>query len=198
MNLSKDSKTAVNLMRAFAGESQARNRYTFAAEAAKKQGLGLLERTFYYTANQEKEHAQLFYQALSPLNGQTITIDGGYPADLSKDPLSLLKTAWHNEFEEYETVYPAFAKEAQEEGFSEIAALFTHIAEIERTHGERFRRFYEQLEEGKLFLNPEKTAWLCLNCGHIHRAEEAPAVCPVCKHSQGYFVRWGLEPFIGA
>ncbi len=198
MTLTRESKTAKNLMRAFAGESQARNRYTFAASVAQKNNLHLLERTFLYTAGQEKEHAELFYQALSPLDGETIEIDGGYPADLSTEILTILKSAQHNEFEEYETVYPAFAKEAQEEGFAEIAALFTNIADIERTHGERFRRFFELLEGEKLFLNSEKTAWLCLNCGHIHRAEEAPTVCPVCKHNRGYFIRWGLEPFIGA
>ncbi|MBE7028787.1 MAG: rubrerythrin family protein [Clostridia bacterium] len=191
----KDSKTKVNLLKAFAGESQARNRYTFAASEAKKQKLHIIEEVFTFTANQEKEHAELFYNALGELKGENINIEGGYPVDKSTNILELLKSAIHNENEEYSPVYPEFAKVAKEEGFIKIANLFDKIAEIEKTHAERFLLFANWLEKDKLFLCEAETEWLCLNCGHIHKGHEAPKNCPVCDHNQGYFIRKEYAPY---
>lgn len=182
------SETAKNLMRAFAGESQARNRYTFAAGVAKKQDLPLIERLFLFTAGQEKEHAEIFYNHLKTLSGQTIFIDGGYPVDIDADVGKLLQRAKHNEFEEYEDVYPAFAEVAQREGFADVARSFSMIAQIEKTHGERFLYYANQIEQGTLFSAQAEKEWLCLNCGHIHKGPKAPKQCPVCAHVQGYFI----------
>lgn len=186
----KSSQTKLNLLKAFAGESQARNRYTFAASEAKKQNLYVIEQLFTFTANQEKEHAELFYNALSECSGENIEICGSYPIDISTNVVDLLKSAAHNEFEEYNPVYSTFAKIAEEEGFMRVSKLFSMIAEIEKTHGERFNHFKELLEGNKLFSNNNETKWLCLNCGHLHSAKDAPQICPVCEHNQGYFVRY--------
>lgn len=186
----KSSETKLNLLKAFAGESQARNRYTFAAAEAKKQGLDVIERVFLFTAGQEKEHAELFYNALTECAGENIEICGGYPIDISTNVADLLKSATHNEFEEYNPVYSTFSKIAEEEGFTKISKLFSMIAEIEKAHGERFKHFEELIRENKLFSNDTETKWVCLNCGHIHSAKDAPKVCPVCEHEQGYFIRY--------
>ncbi len=186
----KTSQTKLNLLKAFAGESQARNRYTFAAAEAKKQNLNVIERLFTFTANQEKEHAELFYNALKECSGENIEITGSYPIDISTNISELLKSAVHNEFEEHNPVYPSFAKTAEEEGFAKISNLFSKIAEIEKTHGERFKHFQELMEGDKLFSNGTETKWLCLNCGHIHSGVGAPNACPVCEHNQGYFIRY--------
>lgn len=191
----QSSQTCINLMRAFAGESQARNRYTFAAGQAKQQQLHVIEAVFKFTADQEKEHAALFYGELASLSGETIAIDGTYPVNGSKELLTLLQDARHNEFEEHDPVYPGFAKIAAEEGYQKVANLFSMIAKIERTHGERFGMFADMLEQNRLFAEEKPTRWLCLNCGHIHEGTEAPRVCPVCAHAQGYFVRQTLAPY---
>jgi len=191
----KDSETKDNLMRAFAGESQARNRYTFAASQARKQKLIVLERIFRYTADQEKEHAEIFYGFLRDLAGETIHVDGGYPVDFSEGMAGLLRMAEHNEMEEYGVVYRSFGDKAKEEGFQEIAAAFYLIAEIEKSHAERFARYAEWMEQGKLFNAEGEACWLCLNCGHIHRGPVAPPLCPVCRHEQGYFVRLEEAPW---
>ncbi len=194
----QDSRTKVNLMRAFAGESQARNRYTFAAAQAKKEGLAVLERIFLYTAGQEKEHAEIFYNHLRQLSGKTVEIDGSYPVDLYEDMKKVLQAARHNEYEEYEDVYQRFMQEAAEEGFQEVAASFRMIAAVEKTHGDRFQKYADYMEKGRLFAQETKTAWVCLNCGYIHEGPEAPGICPSCRHGQGYFVRAdeALAPFI--
>lgn len=191
----EQSKTSLNLMRAFAGESQARNRYTFAASTAEKQHLHVVASAFRYTADQEKEHAEVFYGLLAGMNGQTLHIDGGYPVNLSTSVGDLLRDARHNETEEWETVYPAFAREAREEGFTRIGDVFAHIAEIERYHAIRFGQFASAVDEGTLFRAEEPVAWLCQNCGHIHIGVEAPKACDVCRHDQGYFIRLDLSPF---
>lgn len=188
------SETRENLMRAFAGESQARNRYTFAAEEAKRQKLPVIERLFTFTANQEKEHAEIFYNHLKPLAGTTIEIDGGYPIDLYPTMEELLKTAQHNEYEENDPIYKAFGDKAAEEGFPAIASSFYAIAAIEKIHGDRFGTFARLLEEQKLFSSDKQEAWICLNCGHIHTGPMAPAVCPVCHKEQGFFVRLSMMP----
>lgn len=189
------SMTCQNLMRAFAGESQARNRYTFAASAAMKQHNYLVAQTFLYTANQEKEHAELFWQLLEDASGGTVRVEGGYPVQTTEDIAVLLKDSVHNETEEAEDAYPAFAKVAEEEGFARAAEIFRRIAEVERTHAERFSRFEEMLNAGKLFKADSETGWICLNCGHIHYGAEVPGKCPVCGHERGWFIREDLTPF---
>ena len=163
----KESKTRENLMRAFAGESQARNRYTIAAEAAKKQKLFAVNQIFLFTADQERAHAERFYDLLKSLSGTTIQIDGGYPVDHFDSVPELLKSACHNEMEEAEDVYQAFGNAAREEGFAEAAAAFFQIAEIERIHGKRFGKLAQMLENNQYFASEPGTEWMCLNCGHI-------------------------------
>ena len=194
MNL-KSSETKFNLMRAFAGESQARNRYTLAAGEAKKQKLYVVEAVFKFTAEQELAHAHIFYDYLKELAGENIKIDGGYPIDISDSAPQLLRYAEHNEYEEYEKVYKSFAEKAREEGFIEIASSFENIASIEKTHGDRFAKFAQLLEEGKLFVSDTECEWICLNCGHILSWKKAPYICPVCKHDQGFFVRLEMYPY---
>lgn len=193
----KNSETKDNLMRAFAGESQARNRYTFAASQAKKEKLHVIEAVFTYTANQEKEHAEIFYKHLKELAGETIHVDGGYPVDLTEDISKLLRMAQHNEYEEHDSVYKAFGEKAKEEGFMQVANSFFMIAEIEKKHGDRFGRFAEWMEKNQLFQEKKKQSWICLNCGYIYEGEQAPLKCPVCEHDQGYFVRLEQSPFEG-
>jgi len=195
MAILKDSETKLNLMKAFAGESQARNRYTFAASVAKSQGIHVIEAIFTFTANQEKEHAEIFYNHLKELSGETIHIEGGYPTDNSNSLSDLLKFAQHNEYEEYDIVYKQFAKKAKEEGFSSIAGSFEMIAEIEKIHGDRFNAYAQMLEQNKLFSSEQKCRWFCLNCGHIHESENAPTQCPVCSHQQGFFIRAEHSPY---
>lgn len=191
----KDSQTHLNLMKAFAGESQARNRYTFAAQEAKKQKLHVIEAIFKFTADQEKEHAQLYYDTLKELAGQNITVDGTYPVDISTNVVELLRSAAHNEYEEYSPVYSDFAKTAKDEGFPKAEHLFSKIAKIEKAHGERFAYYADLLEQNKLFVSDIEIKWMCLNCGHIHDGKEAPKACPVCDHDQGYFIRLELAPY---
>ncbi len=191
----EQSQTRVNLLRAFAGESQARNRYTFAASLAKKKNLYVLESVFTFTADQERAHAKVFYNLLQPVSGQNIQIDGRYPVELYPDLLQHLRSAQHNEYQEWEHDYKGFAKIAKEEGFPEVSHIFSMISEIEKTHGDRFGKFADLLEQEKLFVSDVEVKWMCLNCGQIIDATMAPAVCPVCKHPQGYFVRWELAPF---
>ena len=140
------SQTRLNLMRAFAGESQARNRYTFAAGLARKKNLYVLESVFTFTADQEKAHARVFYNLLEQVSGQTLQVDGTYPVELFPDILDHLRSAQHNEYQEYSHDYAGCAKTAQEEGFPEIAHIFSSIAGIEKTHGDRFGRFAELME----------------------------------------------------
>ncbi len=191
----RSSETKDNLMRAFAGESQARNRYTFGAAQAKEQKQEAISRVFLYTADQEKEHAEIFYKHLKELAGETIHVDGGYPVDLTENLAELLRMAQHNEYEEHDDVYKHFGDKAQEEGFEDVARSFHMIAEIEKTHGDRFGRFAEWLEENQLYISDIKTGWICLNCGYICETTAAPEKCPVCEHDQGYFIRLELSPF---
>lgn len=191
----KDSQTKENLMRAFAGESQARNRYTYAAGKAAKQKQHMIADVFYLTANQEKEHAEVFYNHLKELNGETIEIDGTYPVDVYDDLITLLKTSHHNEYEEADVVYPEFADIAEKEGFAKIAQDFRNIAGIEKVHGNRFLNLAKGLEESTLYHATEKVQWMCLNCGYILEAANAPEQCPVCSHDQGYFVRLDFAPY---
>ncbi len=189
------SETRLNLMRAFAGESQARNRYTYAAGLAKRKNLEVLQQVFLFTADQEKAHGKVFYDLLLPVAGETLKVDGGYPVDLYSDILDNLKAAQHNEEEEHDTVYSTFSRIAAQEGFDSIAHTFSMIAGVEKTHAQRFEYFAQLVAEDKLFVSEVETGWMCLNCGQIIHSTVAPALCPVCKHGQGFFIRLELAPY---
>ncbi len=191
----ENSVTKENLMRAFAGESQARNRYVISARKAEEQGLHVIQAVFLFTADQEETHASIFYNFLRDMAEKNISIDGTYPVDISDDVAKLLRMAEHNEMEEHDDVYKHFAQTAKEEGFPEIASAFDMIADIEKVHGERFGNFAKLLEENKLFISDVETSWICLNCGHVFRGEQAPPVCPVCHSNRGYFVRISMCPY---
>lgn len=189
------SQTKINLMKAFAGESQARNRYTFAASQAKNQSLYVVQAVFEFTANQEKEHAEIFYNQLKQAAGENIAIDGSFPVDITDNAVQLLRMAHHNEYEEYEDVYTVFGDTAYSEGFDDIGVAFHNIAKIEKTHGDRFAMYADLLEQQKLFVSDVKCDWMCLNCGHIINSNEAPDICPVCSHDRGYFIRLEFAPY---
>ena len=189
------SETKKNVLRAFAGESQARNRYTFSAGLARKNGLYVIESVFHFTANQEMAHARAFYDYLEKCSGENIPIDGSDPVDLYTTVLEHLRAAQHNEYQEYEHDYTGFAHVAKEEGFPEISHLFSQIARIEKVHGDRFGQFADLLEQDRLFLSEVECQWMCLNCGYISEGTMPPQVCPVCKHPQGYFVRLEMVPY---
>lgn len=176
-------------------KARPRNRYTFAASVCRQQKLHVVEAVFRFTADQEKEHAEIFYNHMKELAGQTVAIDGTYPVDLTNDVKELLRKAQHNEYEEHDPVYKTFGDVAQQEGFSAVAASFHKIAEIEQAHGNRFGRLADLLEQGKLFVSDVQCAWMCLNCGYIFEGAAAPKVCPVCQHDQGFFVRLEMAPF---
>lgn len=183
----KNTKTAENLMKAFAGESQARNRYTFYASVARKEGLRQIEALFLETAENEMEHAKLFFKYLLPeLQGQMVKIEADYPAALA-DTASNLEAAAGGEHEEWNDLYPAFAKVADDEGFPEIARTFRAVALVEAKHEARYNKLLSNIREKKVFRREEKRLWKCRNCGYILEAKEAPAECPVCKHPQEYF-----------
>ena len=170
----KNSETLQNLMRAFAGESQARNRYTFAAEVCRQQKLQVLEAVFLFTAGQEKEHAEIFYNHMREITGGSVQ---------------------RHEYEEHDPVYKSFGETARQEGFGAVAASFQQIAAIEQLHGNRFGAYADLLESGKLFVSDAACGWMCLNCGHVFTGTEAPRLCPVCQHDQGYFIRLELAPY---
>lgn len=194
----KNSRTKENLMKAFAGESQARNRYTFGAELARRQGLYAVEKIFLFTAEQEREHAERFYELLKEMTGETLEIQGTYPIDDNEQILGALKAAQHNEFEEADDVYQAFGETAKEEGFLEVASAFFQIAEVEKLHGRRFAKVERLLEDGSYFQAAKEGKWMCLNCGHIHSGKQVPEICPLCRHERGYFIPLSLAPYTGA
>lgn len=189
------SQTKINLMRAFAGESQARNRYIFAADMARDSKMYVVEYLFKFTAEQEEQHAKLFYEKLMDAAGSNITIDGNYPIDLYTDVVRLLRCAEHNEFQEYENDYASFAQIAKKEGFEDISLLFGNIAGVERIHGQRFKKFAELVENNQLYISNVETKWMCLKCGYVYEGNEPPKICPVCKHDRGYYVRLEMLPF---
>lgn len=168
----KGSRTEANLMAAFAGESQARNKYTYYASTAKKEGYNQIAALFEETANNEKEHAKMWFKLVH--NGIGSTADN-------------LKDAAEGENYEWTDMYAGFAKVAREEGFDKIAELFEGVAKIEKEHEERYRKLLANLEKGEVFRKPDIVVWQCANCGHIHVGTTAPTVCPVCAHPQAYF-----------
>ena len=169
----KGSKTEQNLMAAFAGESQARNKYTYFASKAKKEGYEQIAAIFEETANNEKEHAKMWFKELH---------GGEVPSTLEN-----LLAAAEGENYEWTDMYAEFAKTAEDEGFTRIAYLFNEVAKIEKEHEERYRKLRENIENGVVFEKKEQTMWICRNCGHVHYGEKAPKVCPVCAHPQSYF-----------
>lgn len=191
------SRTRENLMRAFAGESQARNRYTIAADTAGKQGLYSIRQIFLFTADQERAHAERFYDLLKSLSGTTIEISGGYPVDHFDSVPELLKKAEHNEMEEADDVYQAFGNAAKEEGFLEAASTFFQIAEVEAIHGRRFGKLAEMLKQDQYFACENGGQWMCMNCGHIQSGKMIPSVCPVCRYEKGYFIPVEIAPYLG-
>jgi rubrerythrin len=180
----KGSKTEHNLLAAFAGESQARNRYSFAASIAKKEGFEQISAIFLETADNEREHAKLFFKQLE--DGEC-TITAGYPAGVIGDTLAQLKAAAAGEKMEWTTLYTGFAEDATQEGFREPARIFSQIAEVERWHERRFNKLIDAVEGQIVFKRPEKVLWKCRNCGRVLESTEAPAKCPTCEHPQAYF-----------
>ena len=171
MNL-KGSRTEANLMAAFAGESQARNKYTYYASRAKKDGYEQIAKLFLETADNEKEHAKIWFKLLHD----------GMP-----DTMTNLEDAAAGENFEWTDMYARMAKEAKEEGFDTIALLFSKVADIEKEHEERYRALLANIKNGEVFKKPTKQVWQCANCGHIHEGDVAPEMCPVCAHPQAYF-----------
>ena len=173
MNL-KGSRTEANLMAAFAGESQARNKYTYYASKAKKDGYVQIAQIFEETANNEKEHAKIWFKLLH---------DGGVPSTIEN-----LKDAAAGENYEWTEMYAEFAVVAKEEGFDHIAALFEMVAKIEKDHEERYKKLLANIEGGLVFSRDGDMMWICSNCGHVHFGKEAPELCPVCAHPKAYFM----------
>lgn len=184
MNQLSGTKTEQNLLKAFAGESQARMRYDYFASQAKKEGLEQIAAIFAETALNEKEHAKRFFQFLE---GNMVEITATYPAGKIGTTMENLEASANGENEEWTELYPEFAKIAAEEGFREISAVFTMIAKVEKAHEERYRTLYTNLEEGKVFNRGDKVVWKCRNCGFIHEGTVAPKMCPACQHPQAYF-----------
>ena len=182
----QNSQTLQNLMRAFAGESQARNRYTFAAAFCRQQQFHVLDAVFTFTANQEKEHAEIFYNHMKEASGQKVSIQADYPVDITNDICELLRKAKDNEFAEFDPVYPDFARVAREEGFPEIASSFQQIAEIERSHGSRFAYYADLLEQGKLFVSDSECGWF----GTSSRDGKPPAPAPYAAIRRGSSSVW--------
>jgi len=180
----KGSQTEKNLLIAFAGESQARNRYTYYAGAAKKEGLVQIADIFEETANQEKEHAKRFFKFLE---GGEVEITEAFPAGSINNTLENLRAAAAGEEHEWVEIYPDFAKVAREEGFEQIALAFEAIAIAEKQHGKRYKELADNLETGKVFKRGNKVVWRCRNCGYLHEAEAAPELCPACLHKQAHF-----------
>jgi rubrerythrin len=180
----KGTRTEKNLLAAFAGESQARNRYTYAAGVARKEGYRQIEALFLETADNEREHAKVFFQYLE---GGMVEITASYPAGVVGTTLENLEAAAAGENEEWSELYPKFAAIAKEEGFPAIAASFTMIARVEKEHEARFRKLAANVKEGKAFKKDEPVRWKCRNCGYVHEGTEPPALCPACKHAKEHF-----------
>ena len=185
----KGSKTGFNLLKAFAGESQARNRYAFYASQAKTEGYNQIAEIFLETAENEKEHAKIFYQNLyRNLDGANmLDINASYPVAFSNDTAKNLESAADGEKEEWTILYPGFAKAAEEEGFTEVAKAFNGIAKVEKRHEERYRKLAQNMKNGEVFKKGERVLWKCRNCGFIIESSEAPVKCPVCEHPRAFF-----------
>lgn len=180
----KGTKTEKNLLAAFAGESQARNRYTYFASAARKQGFEQIANIFIETAENEKEHAKIFFKYLE---GGDVEITAAYPAGTIKDTKSNLEAAAAGENMEWTIIYSDFAKVAKDEGFPEVARSFEQIAKVEKFHESRYRRLINNVANGEVFKKKTSVKWHCSNCGYVFEGTEAPKECPACKHPQAYY-----------
>lgn len=180
----KGSKTEKNLLKSFAGESQAKNRYTYFAKVAKKEGYEQIAEFFMETAMQEEQHAKLFFKFLE---GGAVEITAMYPAGVIGTTLENLEAAASGENEEWTELYPEFARIADEEGFKIIAAKYRLVAKVEEQHEKRYRKLAQNIRENTVFESDEETVWVCRNCGHVHKGKKAPANCPTCDHPQAYF-----------
>ncbi|MFR9503756.1 MAG: rubrerythrin [Rikenellaceae bacterium] len=180
----KGTQTEKNLLKAFAGESQARNRYMFYASVAKKEGYEQISAIFAETAEQEKEHAKRFFKFLE---GGMVEITATFPAGVISTTADNLRAAAEGENEEWAELYPEFADVAEAEGFHQIAAVFRTIATVEAMHEERYRKLLARLEDGSTFKREEEIEWQCRNCGYVHNGLEAPELCPACAHKRAYF-----------
>ena len=180
----KGTKTEQNLLKSFAGESQAKMRYEYFAKQAKKEGLEQIAAIFEETAMNEKAHAKRFFKFLE---GGMVEITATYPAGKINDTLTNLKASAEGENEEWSDLYPEFARIAEKEGFKEIAKAYKMIALAEKAHEERFKKLYNNLNDGKVFERNGKIMWKCRNCGYIHEGKKAPKTCPACLHPQSYF-----------
>lgn len=179
------TKTEKNLLKAFAGESQAKNRYTFFAKQAKKEGFEQIAALFMETAINEEQHAKQFFKHLE--SGEGVEITAMYPAGKISSTVENLKAAAAGENEEWTELYPHFADVAEEEGFKDVARTFRNIARVEKEHEERYLKLAANIENDEVFSKKEKTRWKCRKCGHVHEGESAPNMCPTCQHPQGYF-----------
>ena len=185
MSQIKGTKTEKNLLKSFAGESQAKMRYTLFAEQAKEEGYEQIADLFLETAWNEKEHANVFFSFLD--RGENLEITAAYPAGIVGTTEENLKAAAMGENEEHTELYPEFAKVAEEEGFDEIATAFRKIAEVEKEHEKRYLKLLNNIREGKVFKRDKVVRWKCGNCGYVHEAKEAPEECPACLHDLKYF-----------
>ena len=182
----KGTKTEQNLLKSFAGESQARGRYVYFASIAKKEGYEQISAIFSETAEEEKEHAKRFFKFLE---GGMVEITASFPAGILSTTLENLKAAAAGENEEWSELYPEFAKVADEEGFPEIAEAWRRIATVEAGHEARYLKLYERMLNGTVFEDEEEIEWQCRNCGYIHKGKKAPDMCPACQHPKAYFER---------
>ena len=183
----KGSQTEKNLLASFAGESQARNRYTYFASVARKEGYEQISAIFSETAHNEKEHAEVFFKYLE---GGDVEITAEYPAGVIGDTLANLQAAAAGEKLEWGTLYPEFAQTAGDEGFADIAEAWTEIAEVEESHERRYNILADRVAKGEVFKRSEPIKWKCRNCGYVHEGAEAPEVCPACQHPQAYYEPW--------
>jgi len=180
----KGTRTEQNLLKAFAGESQARTRYTFFASVAKKEGYEQIAAVFTETADQEKEHAKRFFKFLE---GGMVEITGTFPAGVIGNTMENLAAAAEGELEEWGDLYPNWAQVAEEEGFKQIATAFRMIAKVEAEHERRYRKLLANIEKDEAFKKEEPIKWQCRNCGYVHEGKGAPQKCPACEHPQAYF-----------
>jgi rubrerythrin len=180
----KGTKTEQNLLKAFAGESQARSRYTFFASVAKKEGYEQIAAIFMETAEQEKEHAKRFFKFLE---GGMVEITASFPAGIIGTTEENLAAAAAGENEEWTELYPEFAKIAEEEGFNSVATAFRNIAKVEAEHEKRYRTLLNRVTENKVFERDDEIEWQCRNCGYVHKGDKAPEACPACLHPKAYF-----------
>jgi rubrerythrin len=183
----KGSETEKNLLKAFAGESQARNRYTYFSSVAKKAGFEQISAIFLETADNEKEHAKVFFKFLEAGEGRELVIEAGYPSGKIGNTEENLLAAANGEKMEWSSLYPEFEKTALKEGFKEVAKAFKEIAEVEEQHEKRYRKLLGNVKNNTVFKRDKIVKWKCRNCGYIHEGKEAPEMCPACSHPKAYY-----------